>query len=208
MKTHKKLVSILCAVALLVSALPATSAVSAEPLSEYAGKTISVQVVEETERAPISRIIEVAIPEGATLEEANALVRAASCPGGVSTFSMNQQTYGLSYIRGLMFNSEERRAGYGTLPSGQILYVTAEFDLNTNLIPSNAQLLVQYRNETLGTVNNPWKSIDIVNGVDKVLFYSHEYTLREGYNISIYAKSSSPTENIFTNYCMVTATVY
>lgn len=75
MKT-KKFVSVLCACAMLLSALPFASA--AEPLSEFAGQTISVQVSEVAETGVDSRVIQVAIPEGATKAEEDAIVYAAA----------------------------------------------------------------------------------------------------------------------------------
>lgn len=117
MKTHKKLVSILCAVALLVSALPAATA--AEPLSEYAGKTIPVQVVEETENGFTSRVINVAIPENATKAEKDALVLSAASDCTASAFSAKSSNmYILSTEENLVIGAAEKKVGGGPRPAG------------------------------------------------------------------------------------------
>lgn len=72
----KKFASLLCAVSMLLTS--AITASAAEPLSEYAGETISVQVVRATETGSVSQVIQAAIPEGATKAEEDAIVYAAA----------------------------------------------------------------------------------------------------------------------------------
>lgn len=78
MKTHKKLVSILCAVALLVSALPAASAISSEALSEYAGQNIAVRVAYVQGNGEVAKeIVSVDIPQRARQKDEINLIRTA-----------------------------------------------------------------------------------------------------------------------------------
>lgn len=188
MKTHKKLVSILCAVALLVSALPAAAA--AEPLSEYAGKTVPVQVVEETENGLTSRVIHVAIPENATEEEASALISAASSSNGVSTYSTAGTDYVLSTLRGYVVEDEPKKVGGGIIPVAGISSITVIFDIG-RFDHSGERLLVQLRNmdNPSISINNEWKSIVIVEDAWEVVFRSNQYVMNKGTNVGVFAKT-------------------
>ena len=78
MKTRKKLVSILCAAALLVFALPAASAVSAEPLSEYAGENIVVRIAHFHGDGEVTKnVLTVDVPRQATKKEEQKLINSA-----------------------------------------------------------------------------------------------------------------------------------
>lgn len=74
----RKIFSALCAIAILTATLPTVSAAEVEPLSEYAGQTIAVQAIEETESGLVSHVVEVTIPEGATETEARTLIYATA----------------------------------------------------------------------------------------------------------------------------------
>lgn len=77
MRKNKKLVSILCAVALLVSALPAAAA--AEPLSEYAGETVAVRVAHFHGDGEVTKkTVEVNVPQRATKKDAQKLFNSAA----------------------------------------------------------------------------------------------------------------------------------
>lgn len=82
MKT-KKFVSVLCACAMLLSALPFASA--AEPLSEFAGQTIQVGVTHVAEDNTTRETISVYIPEGTSESEAGEIIYTAA--RGVNTAS-------------------------------------------------------------------------------------------------------------------------
>lgn len=116
----RKTLSVLCAIAMLASALPAASAAEAEPLSEYAGQTITVQAIEQTENGPVSRLVEVAIPDGATEAEKDALVYSTafgqdtattrSVPSGI--------LYQLSNYTDLEITQTVQKVGGGPRPDG------------------------------------------------------------------------------------------
>lgn len=201
MKTHKKLVSILCAAALLVSALPAASAVNAEPLSKYAGKTIPVQVIEETETGLTSRVINVAIPKGTTQEEEAVLLSRAASSNG-ATRSVNGTNYGLSYMRYVMITRDERRIGGGTLPNDNFVSVTAV--LSVSDASADNQLLLRYHRENSGVVNK-WRPIYAAPGVREFVFTQAEYVMHAGDDISIYAEVPEGHGNVYLNYCSVIA---
>lgn len=207
MKLSKKLTSILCAAALLVSALPAAAAVSADPLSEYAGKTIPVQVVEETENGMTSRVIEVAIPEGATKAEKDALVFSAASNCTASAFSAKSSNmYVLSTETDLVIRAAEQKVGGGPRPAG----MTGSFEkiaiaatITEAAGGANARLLFQVRdvanpdNRTswdLGELNInkfPWEVVIFCNGLP---------TSDSG--ISVYAKTV-PDWHIYLSSCTV-----
>lgn len=108
MKTHKKFVSILCAVALLVSALPAASAVSAEPLSEYAGETVSVHVTQiDIDGQTAEAYINVDVPKNATVLEAEDLLQAAAIAtvDPVSRFRAAEEVDYLYTVGGVRFTT-------------------------------------------------------------------------------------------------------
>ena len=197
MKTRKKLVSILCAAALLVSALPAASAVSAEPLSEYAGKTIPVQVVEETENGLTSRIISVAIPEGTTKVEEDALVCAVVGRASGKTRSSNAAS-GLYLIDGVsgavtLRNNIEERIGGGT-PAGasysELDEITISFTVK-EASQSETRVGFELKSMTTPSSTTGWKEIRLQSNVWKVVFYTGEFKSLSNYNngIDVYAKA-------------------
>lgn len=207
MKTHKKLVSILCAVALLVSALPAASAVSAEPLSKYAGKTIPVQVVEETENGLTSRVISVAIPEGATKAEENTLVCAAAVGRvpGRTRFSNGTPDYYINSVDGevkLQHNNEERIGG-GT-PVGasysKLDRITISFDVE-DVSQVEAWLGFQLRSSTTPSSTTDWEEMQPLHNTWRVVFISSEFKELSNYNdgIDIYAKALRNEAIIISN---------
>lgn len=68
----KKMLAILCAVAMVVSSMSAFAAQPEAELSEFAGKTMKVMVSADDREE--GKLIEVAIPANATVEEQQALV--------------------------------------------------------------------------------------------------------------------------------------
>lgn len=209
MKTHKKLVSILCAVALLVSALPAAAAVSAEPLSKYAGKTVPVQVVEDTKDGLTSHFIEVAIPKGATRTEENFIVyQAAFGKGETSTFSANaERFYDISYEENITLEDTAKWVGGGK-PQGikfnLIDEIYISFDVK-DLDRESTSLYFQVRAASNPSVTSEWKNIkptQVPYTEWKVVFKFDEYPLPGDDELDVYAKTS--ISGIATlNYCMV-----
>ncbi len=75
----RKTISVLCSLAMIVSALPAASAVDAEPLSDAAGETVIVRVTNvQADGQTTQEQISVDIPEGATAAEEHNLIQAAA----------------------------------------------------------------------------------------------------------------------------------
>ena len=167
----------------------AASAVSTAPLSEYAGKTIPVQVVEETPNGLISRIINVAIPERATAKEETEFILTACDTSTASARSFNETNYGLSYVKGIRAEGDPRLVGYGTIPTNDIISITTIFDIG-EIDHRGTNLLVQFQNDDRGYIDNPWETLNIESGVWQVVFRSSEYIWHEGNDISVYAKAS------------------
>lgn len=71
----RKVLSVLCAVTMLTSTLPAASAAEAESLSEYAGGTVICQVYEMTGEGLAAVTYNVPIPAAATKEVEKEIVR-------------------------------------------------------------------------------------------------------------------------------------
>ena len=190
MKTRKKLVSILCAAALLVSALPAASAVSAEPLSEYAGKTIPVQVVEETENGLTSRIINVAIPEGTSPKGKDALVCAAALGRGTAaTRSITGTLYDIT------LGGEEQKVGGGT-PKGVLFSAIDEVAILfsvESLSPARTWLQFQLRSSTKPGSVTEWKRVQPYTQAWEVVFVTNEFRTLYNYSngINVYGKTLS-----------------
>lgn len=202
MKMSKKLTSILCAVALLVSALPAASAVSTEPLSEYAGQTIAVQAVDVSEAGTTSRIVEVSIPENATEAEANALAySAAFSQGGISALSVNETLYPLSTENNLEITATPQRVGGGSMPSGvQLDSTLVRVDIGWIGSP-DVRLLFQVRDLGGGVASTPWDELNMNNLPWQVYIrYSGFPVSNRG--IAVYAKTSVD-RHVFLNSCKV-----
>lgn len=202
MKAHKKLVSILCAVALLVSALPAAAA--AEPLSEYAGKTVPVQAFDETENGWVSRIVEVAIPQGATETEANNLMYAAAFnQDGISAFSANETLYPLSTENDLEITATPQRVGGGSMPNGVQLDQTL-IRVNIGWVSGssyNVHLLFQVRDLGDPVANTEWNELDM-NHLPWEVYIRYNSFPVTNQGISVYAKTSVD-RHVFLNSCAV-----
>lgn len=187
MKLSKKFVSVLCAVAMLVSALPAASAVSAEPLSEYAGKTLPVQVVEETESGMTSRIIEVAIPEGATYAEERALVYSAAF--GPVPYSANQEVYFLSEEENITLTTAEQRVGGGARPSGVTYFnQVIVYAYVSSAETTNANLKFQVRDTYNPDMATVWKDVSLMPNMQVIINCGGLPSTQRG--ISVYAKTT------------------
>ena len=157
----RKILSALCAAAVLTAALPAVSAAEAEPLSKYAGKTIPIQVVEETETGWNSRFIEVEIPSDATKAEKNALVFSAAL--GQSTFT-DRETYLLidSNDENIRVTQTPQKVCGGPLPAGLTKLTKTLIDVEIESMGStSATLSFQVRDASdLGIYTN-WASLDV-----------------------------------------------
>lgn len=87
MKT-KKFVSVLCACAMLLSALPFASAAAHDP-AEHAGQTVVCQVFDVREDGSYSsRMVSVEIPANATQEEEIDLLHSAASESGLSPYTV------------------------------------------------------------------------------------------------------------------------
>lgn len=186
----KKLMSLVLAMTMILSAFPAASAVNAEPLSEYAGMTVPVQVVEETENGLESHLIRVTIPKNATEGEASTLISAASSSNGVSTYSTAGTDYVLSTLRGYVVEDEPKKVGGGIIPVVGISSITVIFDIG-RFDHSGERLLVQLRNmdNPSISINNEWKSIVIMQDAWEVVFRSSQYVMSKGTDVGVYAKT-------------------
>lgn len=195
----KKMMSLVLAMTMILSALPAASAVSAEPLSKYAGMTVPVQVVEETENGLTSRVINVAIPEGATEAEENALVCAAAV--GRASGEMRSINATPAYIISSMGsvtlrNNIEQKVGGGKPANASyddVDEIVIAFEV-TSLSQTNAMLAFDLRSSTTPSSTTGWKSMrPNVSSTEewKVVFVSHEFKTLSNYNggIDVYAKA-------------------
>lgn len=185
MKT-KKFVSVLCACAMLLSALPFASA--AEPLSEFAGQTLPVQVVEETENGLDSRMIQVAIPEGATRAEEDALVYDAVFGSTATPFSTRA---GTAEVIGekeetVMLLSEETKVMEGTFRRN---YSRIIIDFVIETFSGNTPLYVQARNLSTGDQSS-WGTMSPTVKPWRVIFYSSSFDMRANQNFEIYAHTN------------------
>lgn len=196
MKKSKKMLSVFCALSLLLVALPAASAVESEPLSEYAGQTIAVQVVEDSGVDLISRIVKITIPEGATEAEKDALIYTAVT--GKTPLSARGDTVDFLYQENkyveILPTPVKIAEGTTTMQLDE-LYVHMKFAG----APANG-LQLQVRNSFNDTSN--WKGVTFVNTPDpyyEVIFYSSDLGIRENTNISVWAKVPSGVAKL--NYC-------
>lgn len=189
MKT-KKFVSVLCACAMLLSALPFASA--AEPVSEYAGQTIPVQVVEETEAGLTSRVIQVAIPEGATKAEEDAIIYSSAFDRDMlSAFSTNSsQSFPISVMKNISLSpTEEKKVGGGNLmPEGSSKYEQIIIDITVkSATSSQTKIYFQVKDVHTPSIATDWDSITI-NQTRIIFNPSNLPTTDEG--IEVYAKTN------------------
>lgn len=202
MKTHKKLVSIFCAVALLVSALPAATA--AEPLSEYAGKTVPVQIVEETADGWVTRFVEVSIPEGSTKKEELALTNSAVFgQGAVSAFSTAaENSYFLSEMTNLVIDAQEQKVGGGKRPSGVEHFDKYAISVDIESVSSpDVSLLFQIRDAYSTNITSRWVAMDINHWPWRLVIVCNDLPTSDK-GISVYAKTS-PNWPMTLNSCTV-----
>lgn len=197
MKKFRKTLSALCAAAMLASALPVASAAEAEPMSEYAGKTIAIQVVEDNRDGLTSRVVKVAIPEGATEAEKDALIYTA-VTGKISLLARGEAVDFLdqSYANVDIRHTPVQIAKGTTTMDIDELYVHMKF---TGTLPSGLQL--QVRNSDNDTSN--WNgNVEFVNTPDpyyEVIFYRSDFGIRANTDISVWAKV--PYGIAHLNYC-------
>lgn len=185
MKT-KKFVSVLCACAMLLSALPFASA--AEPLSEFAGQTIPVQAVEETEDGLVSRVIQVAIPKGATKAEEDALVYDAVF--GASAAALSAQPR----IAEIICNNHEEIRVLGDeikVAEGVMRHDYSQIvvDFVVESFSGNTPLYVQARNLATGG-RTDWDAMSPWTKPWRVIFYSSRFTMEANQNFEIYARTN------------------
>jgi len=193
----KKLISVLCAVSMILAVLPAASA--AEPVSKYAGQTISVQVVEDTEAGMVSRIIEVAIPAGATKSQETELIYAAAQGEECAPLSSGIQPYAtwdiISSENYFTLNTRGTMVGGGTLKQ-KYQRIGVSLELLSSFHPG-ASISVQLKNAEDGT-NSGWKKLDLSQLVHIVIFYaeSDNFDMLKGTDLEVYAKISTGTMEI------------
>ncbi len=136
MKT-KKFVSVLCACAMLISALPFASAAESDP-AEHAGQTVACQVFDVREDGSYSsRMVSVEIPANATQEEEIALLHSAASESGLSPYTATDVYEIFGRENGpISFNSEWTYVVNGTAKetySSVDVYFSVDFtQTNTN----------------------------------------------------------------------------
>lgn len=174
----KKMLAILCAAAMVVSS---TSAFAAKPevkLSEYAGKTMTVMVAADDREE--DKVIEVAIPEGATVEEQQKLVSDAAYAAMYGNAARAARASG-DFI-GALGNAQIRTgarelADWGTLSR---TYNRLEVDISNVATTGNASYMVLHLKNTSytqGTDPGAQKYVSITAGYDTyVIFYSNQTT--------------------------------
>lgn len=187
MKTHKKLVSILCAAALLVSALPAAAAV--EPLSEYAGETVSVHVTRVDAGGVISETcIDVDVPKNATVQEGQDVIQTAAIAAvspatravteerfdDLCTASDAYLTTSYKFIRRLNMKHDYTRLvfqlNYGTITNNPTNVTLRLTDRNSNVFELDGELMTESNGKKSAEiiiyedVNYNGKKIPMYNG--------------------------------------------
>lgn len=214
MKKSKKMLSVFCALSLLLVALPAasavpvTSAAETEPISEYAGKTITVQFVKETEHGLDSRLIDVMIPVGATRAEEETLIYSAMFEdGGISPYTANYEIPYLISHEDHPFRLTENPQKVG---GGPVQFVTFDelskilitFDI-TGYQYSSSQLGFQIRTTVDGVVDtSDWDYLEIKNKPDRIYFYKGTYPRPGADGIEVYAKVKNGSY-VDISYCLV-----
>lgn len=206
MKKSKKLVSALCAMAMLVSALPAASAAEAEPVSEFAGKILPVQVVEETETGMTSRIVEVAIPEGATKAEEDALVYSTVLGGRTYSAARDSQSFVLSTERNLAISQTPSRVGGGNLmPTGCNDYKAVMVDFTLNSYGSGGhEIYFQVRDVQYPDIATAWQSVKGTDSSRNIYIATGSLVTSIAKGISVYAKTE-PGDYAEMEVCTVSA---
>lgn len=203
MKTNK-ITSVLCAVAMLISALPAASAAEKEPLSQYAGQTITVQAVEETDDGLVSRLVEVAIPEGATETEARTLILATAFEWDmVSPQSDDFAVTSLGSRSNFTVDSSDVRIIRPTTLSRTLNEIYVTFNISSAPSPSYP-ITVRVDNITTGgssSENTVNASISSDKLIHEVVFKTSSIRMNQGDQIAVYASS---TRSFSISYCSVT----
>lgn len=191
--------SLVLAMTMILSALPAAAAASTEPLSEKAGEVVLVQVVEETKSGLTSRIIHVAIPENATKAEADTLVNAAAlrrASGGIQPLNASSEFYYIDSIDGSvkLWHSEEKRIGGGN-PKGASYRELSEITISftpSELSTSETRVGFELRSMTDPSSTTGWKEIRLHSNVWKAVFVTSEFKSLSNYNdgIDVYAMAT------------------
>lgn len=191
MKT-KKIVSAFCAVSMLLSLCSFASATEAEPLSEYAGQTIAVQAIEETESGLASRVVEVTIPEGATEMEARTLIHATAFGWDlVSAHSDNFAVTDLGSKRNFtLVRNEEVQIISRTLANAlNEIYVT----YNITGYVSGFSIQTEVRNSSAND-SSGWLNASVVDTIDgtvirEVIFRLSDIRMNANDQIKVFGRS-------------------
>lgn len=180
----KKLISVLCAVSMILAALPAASAVEPKAaLSKVAGQTVPIQVVEETENGLVSRVINVAIPAGATVEEETAIIHAAALGKNAAVPFSASASDVISSESNLHITHNDVKIGGGILERD---YKRIIVDVQIESIGGNTTLWIQFQNKDTGS-GSVWNEVDIYHYPWRVIFSSSSFAMKEGQEIAIYA---------------------
>lgn len=204
MKNRRRM-SLLCAIALsLTLVLPAGGANLPEPLqpSEFAGETITCQVIQETSEGVASRMIEVAIPAEATVAEELALVNTAALGGGLAR-SLQNVTYELSSRSDVTIRNSSTNVGGGLLRNQDYSYIVAQFVIET--IGGSSKLQVQVKNETHGSATD-WSEVNLYQYPQRVVFTSSNVNLTQNSNLQVYARTT--LGSALASVCYVAVTDY
>ncbi len=202
MKT-RKILRALCAVSMLLTS--AVAATAAEPVTENAGKTNPLQVVEETENGLVSRIIEVAIPEGATEAEKNDTINAAAFGPSVPTRS--SMPYLLSSMSNIDLTPEEQKVGGGDkMLSGYNKYEQITINISVKSASNtNTRLYFEVRDATNPDMSTSWQDVSI--NATEIVFGTKGLPSKPGKAINVYAKTSDGCYATLSS-CRVYAVAY
>ena len=192
MKMKFRMVSIMCAVCILLSSV--AFAAESEPLSANAGGTATCKIViAGADGSQETRTIAVPIPADATHEEERAIVRAAAL-GGTSTQAARRAGpfAELSVVEDLPYILDywETCVGGGTLPY-DCNTLTVEFD---NLLPGNSARVLYVRLANL-TCGLDWETSVVMSPIHDWVYFicSRIDTLRmnEGDELEAYAHTDT-----------------
>lgn len=186
----KKMASLALVMAMLVSALPAASA--AEPVSKYAGKTITCAVYDADGDGTASRVIEVAVPEGATDREVQELADAAvigADPMPLSADSVMTNTISMEYD--IVINgSWATEVGRGTT-SDEVNSLYVSFNKIQPTMGNASQVYVTVKNEDTNKTSTRSFSLGGANTFAYFSYSQTQFKLNAGDSVVATAKTNA-----------------
>ncbi|MCI5498845.1 MAG: hypothetical protein MR419_04895 [Clostridiales bacterium] len=199
----KKMMSLILALSLVFAlSIPAVAAekdqqesADATAVSHFAGTTVPCQIVKcSDEGEPVTSIVDVTIPEGATVAEQNRLVQAAVLEdAGVSQADAARGVMDLiSTEKNLrVVSNMYTQVGAATIPAPDYITLAIQFENYGNYGGKNLTVVVKggknpSRSHSMTTqlANGPSIIVSMYNGMDNVF-------LTEGSNITVSAKTDA-----------------